>query len=184
MMAYLPVRKTPIELNRRDGYVIVTLAWILFSMFGTLPFLLTGSIPGYTDAFFETISGFTTTGASILNNIEELSHAVLFWRSLIQWLGGMGIVVLFVAIFPFLGVGGRQLFRSESSATSTDGIKPKVHETARGLWYIYLSLTLAEVLLLRFGGIGFFDAFCHTFGTVATGGFANYNASIQAFDSA
>jgi len=106
LVVYLPLRKTQPKLNRRDGYMIVTGAWILFSLFGTLPFLLTRSIPNFTDAFFETISGFTTTGASILNNIEELSHGILFWRSLIQWLGGMGIILLTLLLLPYLGIGG------------------------------------------------------------------------------
>jgi len=120
LLAYLPLRKTNLEVNRRDGYVIVTGAWILFSLFGTLPFLLTRSIPNFTDAFFETISGFTTTGASILNNIEELSHAVLFWRSLIQWLGGMGIILLTLILLPYLGIGGVQLFSAEVPSPTPD----------------------------------------------------------------
>jgi trk system potassium uptake protein TrkH len=113
-LAYFPFRKSDLKLDRRDGYIIVTGGWVLFSLFGTLPFLLTNSITGFTDAFFETISGFTTTGASILNNIEELSHGVLFWRSLTQWLGGMGIILLTLLLLPFLGIGGMQLFRQKS----------------------------------------------------------------------
>ena len=183
MMAYLPVRKTPIELNRRDGYVIVTLAWILFSMFGTLPFLLTGSIPSYTDAFFETISGFTTTGASILNNIEELSHAVLFWRSLIQWLGGMGIILLTLLLLPFLGIGGMQLFSAEVPSPTPDKLHPHVKDTAKRLWFIYLVFTIAETLLLWAGEMKLFDAFCHSLTTMATGGYSTKQASIAHWNS-
>ncbi|MCK5068240.1 MAG: TrkH family potassium uptake protein [Bacteroidales bacterium] len=183
MMAYLPVRLTPIELNRRDGYVIVTGAWILFSMFGTLPFLLTGSIPGFTDAFFETISGFTTTGASILNNIEELSHAVLFWRSLIQWLGGMGIILLTLLLLPFLGIGGMQLFSAEVPSPTPDKLHPHVKDTAKRLWLIYLMFTFAETLLLWAGEMKLFDAFCHSLTTMATGGYSTKQASIAYWNS-
>jgi len=183
MMAYLPVRKTPIELNRRDGYVIVTLSWILFSMFGTLPFLLTGSISGFTDAFFETISGFTTTGASILNNIEELSHAVLFWRSLIQWLGGMGIILLTLLLLPFLGIGGMQLFSAEVPSPTPDKLHPHVKDTAKRLWLIYLMFTIAETLLLWAGEMKIFDAFCHSLTTMATGGYSTKQASIAHWNS-
>jgi trk system potassium uptake protein TrkH len=137
MICYLPARKADLLLNRRDGYVIVTAAWILFSLFGTLPFLLSASIPNFTDAFFETISGFTTTGASILNNIEELSHAVLFWRSLIQWLGGMGIILLTLLLLPFLGIGGMQLFSAEVPSPTPDKLHPHVKDTGSGLstWF-------------------------------------------------
>jgi len=122
-------KKKGIELNSRDGYVIVTGGWILFSLFGTLPFLLTGSIPSFTDAFFETISGFTTTGASILNNIEELSHGVLFWRSLIQWLGGMGIILLTLILLPFLGIGGMQLFSADPPKNMSINMRTPIHGT-------------------------------------------------------
>jgi trk system potassium uptake protein TrkH len=183
IMVYLPVRKTPIELNRRDGYVIVTGAWILFSMFGTLPFLLTGSIPGFTDAFFETISGFTTTGASILNNIEELSHAVLFWRSLLQWLGGMGIILLTLLLLPFLGIGGMQLFSAEVPSPTPDKLHPHVKETAKRLWLIYLVFTISETLLLWAGEMKLFDAFCHSLTTMATGGYSTKQASIAYWNS-
>lgn len=183
LVAYLPSRKAPILLNRRDGYVIVTGAWILFSMFGTLPFLLTGSIPGFTDAFFETISGFTTTGASILNNIEELSHAVLFWRSLIQWLGGMGIILLTLLLLPFLGIGGMQLFSAEVPSPTPDKLHPHVKDTAKRLWLIYLVFTVTETLLLWAGEMGLFDAFCHSLTTMATGGYSTKQASIAYWNS-
>jgi trk system potassium uptake protein TrkH len=183
MLAYVPLRKTELQLNRRDGYVIVTGAWILFSLFGTLPFLLTGSIPGFTDAFFETISGFTTTGASILNNIEELSHAVLFWRSLIQWLGGMGIILLTLILLPFLGIGGMQLFSAEVPSPTPDKLHPHVKDTAKRLWLIYMVFTVSETLLLWAGEMNLYDAICHSLTTMATGGFSTKQASIAYWNS-
>jgi len=183
MVAYLPLRKTKLEVNRRDGYVIVTGAWILFSLFGTLPFLLTRSIPNFTDAFFETISGFTTTGASILNNIEDMSHAVLFWRSLIQWLGGMGIILLTLLLLPFLGIGGMQLFSAEVPSPTPDKLHPHVKDTAKRLWFIYLIFTLTETLLLWAGEMGLYDSFCHSLTTMATGGYSTKQASIAHWNS-
>jgi len=153
-VAFFSTRKSPIELNRRDGYVIVTGGWILFSLFGTLPFLFTRSIPGFTDAFFETISGFTTTGASILNNIEGLSHGILFWRSLTQWLGGMGIILLTLILLPYLGIGGMQLFSAEVPSPTPDKLHPHVKDTAKRLWFIYLIFTFGETMLLWAGGAG------------------------------
>jgi len=183
LIAYLPVRKSHLELNRRDGYMIVTLGWLLFSLFGTLPFLFTRSIPGFTDAFFETMSGFTTTGASILNNIEELSHGVLFWRSLTQWLGGMGIILLTLLILPFLGIGGMQLFSAEVPSPTPDKLHPHVKDTAKRLWFIYLIFTLSETLLLWAGEMGLFDAVCHSLTTMATGGYSTKQASIAHWNS-
>ncbi|MEA3463387.1 MAG: potassium transporter TrkG [Bacteroidota bacterium] len=183
MVAYLPLRKTDLNLNRRDGYVIVTGAWILFSLFGTLPFLLTGSIPNFTNAFFETISGFTTTGASVLNNIEELSHAVLFWRSLIQWLGGMGIILLTLLLLPFLGIGGMQLFSAEVPSPTPDKLHPHVKDTAKRLWFIYLIFTFVETMLLWAGEMQLFDALCHSLTTMATGGYSTKQASIAYWNS-
>lgn len=183
LVAYLPVRKSHLELNRRDGYMIVTLGWLLFSLFGTLPFLFTRSIPGFTDAFFETMSGFTTTGASILNNIEELSHGVLFWRSLTQWLGGMGIILLTLLILPFLGIGGMQLFSAEVPSPTPDKLHPHVKDTAKRLWFIYLIFTLSETLLLWAGEMGLFDAVCHSLTTMATGGYSTKQASIAHWNS-
>jgi trk system potassium uptake protein TrkH len=183
LLAYFPVRKSPLDLNQRDGYVIVTGGWILFSLFGTLPFLFTRSIPGFTDAFFETISGFTTTGASILNNIEELSHGVLFWRSLTQWLGGMGIILLTLLILPFLGIGGMQLFSAEVPSPTPDKLHPHVKDTAKRLWFIYLVFTFSETMLLWAGEMGFFDAVCHSLTTMATGGYSTKQASIAYWNS-
>lgn len=183
LAAYLPVRKSEPKLNRRDGYLIVTGAWVLFSLFGTLPFLLTGSINNFTDAFFETISGFTTTGASILNNIEELSHGVLFWRSLIQWLGGMGIILLTLLLLPFLGIGGVQLFSAEVPSPTLDKLHPHIKDTAKRLWLIYLLFTLSETLLLWAGDMDFYDAICHSLTTMATGGYSTKQASIAYWNS-
>ena len=183
LLAYFPVRKSPLDLNQRDGYVIVTGGWILFSLFGTLPFLFTRSIPGFTDAFFETISGFTTTGASILNNIEELSHGILFWRSLTQWLGGMGIILLTLLILPFLGIGGMQLFSAEVPSPTPDKLHPHVKDTAKRLWFIYLVFTFSETMLLWAGEMGFFDAVCHSLTTMATGGYSTKQASIAYWNS-
>jgi trk system potassium uptake protein TrkH len=183
LVAFLPLRKTQPKLNRRDGYMIVTGAWILFSLFGTLPFLLTRSIPNFTDAFFETISGFTTTGASILNNIEELSHGILFWRSLIQWLGGMGIILLTLLLLPYLGIGGVQLFSAEVPSPTPDKLHPHIKDTAKRLWFIYLIFTLTETLLLWAGEMGLFDAVCHSLTTMATGGYSTKQASIAYWNS-
>lgn len=182
-LAYFTNWKRAIELNNRDGYVIVTGGWILFSLFGTLPFLLTGSIDSFTDAFFETISGFTTTGASILNNIEELSNGVLFWRSLIQWLGGMGIILLTLILLPFLGIGGMQLFSAEVPSPTPDKLHPHVKDTAKRLWIIYLFFTFVETMLLWAGEMKFFDAMCHSLTTMATGGYSTKQASIAYWNS-
>ncbi|MFC2089247.1 TrkH family potassium uptake protein [Bacteroidota bacterium] len=182
-MGYFLTQKAHLEVTKRDGYVIVTLGWVFFSFFGTLPFILTGAIPNFTNAFFETMSGFTTTGASILNNIEELSHGVLFWRSLTQWLGGMGIIVLTLVILPVLGIGGMQLFAAEVPGPTPDKLHPRVKQTAIRLWSIYMIFTVAEILLLWFGPMDLFDAICHAFTTMATGGYSTKQASIAYWDS-
>ncbi len=183
LIAYVSSRKASLNIDRRDGYMIVTGSWFLFSLFGTLPFLLTGSIPDFTDAFFETISGFTTTGATVLNNIEDLSHGILFWRSLIQWLGGMGIILLTLIIMPFLGIGGMQLFTAEVPGPTPDKLHPHVRDTAKRLWIIYAVFTLSETLLLWAGQMGLFDALCHSFTTMATGGYSTKQAGIGYWDS-
>ena len=171
------------EIGKREAYLIVTLGWIASSAFATLPFLIHGSIPSFTDAFFEMMSGFTTTGSSILNDVEALPHGLLFWRSLTHWLGGMGIIVLSLAILPLLGIGGMQLFQAEVAGPSKDKLHPRVTETAKRLWAIYILLTFIEVVLLLFGGMNLFDAMCHSFGTLATGGFSTKNTSIAYFHS-
>lgn len=166
------------EVNKRDGYLIVSLGWVLMALSGTLPYVLTGSIPSFTNAFFETMSGYTTTGATILNDIEALPKGVLFWRSLTHWIGGMGIIVLAVAILPILGIGGMQLFAAEAPGPSADKLKPRITDTAKRLWFIYVGLTFAETLLLKFAGMGFYDAVNHSMATMSTGGFSTKNASL------
>ncbi len=171
------------EINKREGYLVVSIGWLVMSLFGALPFVFHGSIPSFTDAFFETMSGFTTTGASILNNIESIPHGLLFWRSLTQWLGGMGFIVLSLAILPILGIGGMQLFVAEVPGPTKDKIHPRVRETAKRLWAIYVIITLAEIILLMVGGMDFFDAINHSFTTMATGGFSTKQDSIAHFTS-
>lgn len=173
-----------VNIRKRDGYVIVTLGWIIVTLFGSLPFVLHGSIPNYVDVFFETMSGFTTTGASVLNDIEALPHGILFWRSMTHWLGGMGIIVFALAILPLLGVGGAQLFGAEFSGATRDRIHPHVQGTAKRLWAIYVSLTILLTGCLLAGGMNLFDALCHAFSTMATGGFSTKQASIGHYDSA
>lgn len=180
---WLIFKQKPLELSNKDGFLIVTSGWIAISLFGSLPYLLTGSINSFHDAFFETISGFTTTGASIITDVEKLSHSILFWRSLTHWIGGMGIIVLSLAILPILGVAGMQLYRAETSGVTKDKLKPRIAETARLFGIIYFILTALEVLLLFLGGMPIFDAICHSFGTIATGGFSTKNASISYYQS-
>jgi len=171
------------ELRAREGFAIVTFGWIVAPLFGCLPFLFSGAIPGFTDAYFESVSGFTTTGASILSDVESLSRGLLFWRAMTQWLGGMGIVVLSLAILPLLGVGGMQLFKAEFAGPTKDKLTPRIAETARILWAVYVLMTVVETGLLMTGGMSFFDALCHSFTTIATGGFSTKNASIAHFNS-
>jgi trk system potassium uptake protein TrkH len=182
ILYYFSKSKTK-DISKREGYIVVTLGWIVMSFFGALPFVIHGAIPSFTDAFFETMSGFTTTGASILNNIESIPHGLLFWRSLTQWLGGMGFIVLSLAILPILGIGGMQLFVAEVPGPTKDKIHPRVKETAKRLWGIYVIFTAAEVLLLLVGGMDLFDAINHSFTTMATGGFSTKQASIGYYTS-
>ena len=172
------------SLSNKDGFLLVALSWVVASALGALPFTLSGAIPSYTDAYFETMSGFTTTGASILTSIESLPMSILFWRSLTHWLGGMGIVVLTVAILPLLGIGALKLVRAEAPGPSVDKLAPKITETAKILWLLYVGLSALETALLMLGGMSLFDALTHTFGTMATGGFSPRNASVGAYDSA
>ncbi len=171
-------------LSIKDGFLMVGLSWALVSFFGSFPFYFSDSFPVFADAFFETVSGFSTTGASILTNIEGLPKSILFWRSLTHWLGGMGIIVLTVAILPILGIGGMQLIKAEAPGPTVDKITPRVTETAKILWYIYLGLTIGETILLMLGGMNLYDALTHTFGTLATGGFSTKNLSVGHFNSA
>lgn len=171
------------EIKKRDGYLIVSSGWLVMSLFGAIPFVVYGAIPSYTDAFFETTSGFTTTGASILDNIEAMPHGLLLWRSMTQWLGGMGMIVLSLAILPVLGIGGMQLFVAEVPGPTKDKIHPRISETAKRLWGIYVIFTLLETGLLIIGGMNLFDAVNHSFTTMATGGFSTKQASIAHYDS-
>lgn len=166
------------EMKVREGYIIVTFGWIFMTLSGTLPYVITKAIPDFTNAFFETMSGYTTTGASILNDIESIPKGVLFWRSLTHWIGGMGIIVLAIAILPLLGIGGMQLFAAESPGPSADKLKPRITDTAKRLWLIYVSYTAAETILLMAAGMNFFDAINHAFSTLSTGGFSTKNASM------
>ncbi len=165
-----------------EGLGVVSLGWAAMSAFGALPFFLSGTL-GYLDAYFETMSGFTTTGATVILNIDILPKSILFWRSMTQWLGGMGIIVLAVAILPALSIGGMQLFDAESPGPKVDKLKPQIRETAKILYGVYLIFTGVEIFLLKLGGMGFFDATCHSFCTLATGGFSTRNASIAYYNS-
>ncbi len=169
------------NIGKREGYIIVSLTWVSISVFGALPFFFSGAIPSYTDAFFETMSGFSTTGATIIQNIEATPKGLLFWRSLTQWLGGMGIIVFTLAILPILGVGGMQLFIAEAPGTTPTRLHPKIADTAKRLWGIYVVFTLVQALLMMLGGLDFFDAINHAFTTMSTGGFSTRNDSIAAF---
>lgn len=164
--------------KKREGYLVVTLGWITMSLSGTLPYIFTGTIPSFTDAFFETMSGYTTTGASILNNIEMMPNGILFWRSTTHWIGGMGIIVLAIAILPLLGIGGMQLFAAEAPGPSSDKLHPRITDTAKRLWFLYFGLTFVQAILLKLAGMGFFDAINHAMSTLSTGGFSTKNTSI------
>jgi len=166
------------EVKRKEGYIIVTCGWLVMSASGMLPYLFSGAIPSVTNAFFETISGYTTTGASVVENIEALPEGILLWRSLTHWIGGMGIIVLAIAILPLLGIGGMQLFAAEAPGPSGDKLHPRITDTAKRLWLIYFSYTIAETLLLKLAGMSFFDALNHSLATLSTGGFSTKNASM------
>ncbi len=169
------------DLRVREGFAVVAFGWLFVGLLGALPFWLSGQIPSFTDAAFESISGFTTTGSSILTDIESRSHGTLFWRSMTHWLGGMGIVLLALAILPLLGVGGMQLFRAEVPGPVAERLTPRIRETAKILWMVYMLLTALETVALMFAGMGLFDAVCHSFATMATGGFSNHNQSVGGY---
>ncbi|MFQ5847174.1 MAG: TrkH family potassium uptake protein [Candidatus Methylomirabilales bacterium] len=182
LLGYL-VSRGRTEIGAREGFVIVAAGWVLFSAFGALPFYLTGMLPSYTDAYFEAMSGFTTTGATVLTQIEGQPMALHFWRSFIQWLGGMGIIVLSLAILPMLGVGGMQLYKAEVPGPVPDRLVPRIRQTARLLWGLYTVLSAVEVIALVLVGMPVYDALLHTFTTMATGGFSPKAASIGAYQS-
>jgi len=172
-------------INRRDGYLIVILGWLTMVFSGTLPYIFTDTINNIPDLIFETMSGYTTTGSSIISDIESLPQSIIFWRSMTHWLGGMGIIVLAIAILPLLGIGGMQLFSAEApgSGISGDKIHPRISNTAKRLWFIYIGLTLAETLLLNFAGMSLFDAINHSMSNIATGGFSTKNDSLSHWNS-
>jgi len=177
-LAILVFRKHDSKIQKREGYLIVTLGWFLMALSGLLPYWISGVIPSFSASFFETMSGYTTTGATILSDIESMPKSLLFWRSMTHWIGGMGIIVLAIAILPFLGIGGFQLFTAEVPGLSSDKLHPKIADTAKRLWLIYLGLTLVETLLLTLAGMSFFDALNHAMSTLSTGGFSTKNESI------
>ncbi len=173
----------PTAFTTRAGFAGVGIAWLMMSVCGTLPYLFTGAIPDFTSAFFETVSGFTTTGASLVADPSQLSHGILFWRSLTQWLGGMGIIVLFVAVLPLLGVGGVELARAESPGAHPDRLTPRFQDTAKRLWLVYVMLTCAEAILLWAGDMNLFQAVNHSLTTLSTGGFGTEATSIAGFSA-
>lgn len=183
LAVFLLTRGT-VDLSRRDGFGIVTFGWLAAAIFGALPFVLTGVISNPVAAVFETMSGFTTTGASVLTDLESLPRGVLFWRAMTHFFGGMGVLVLCVAILPFLGVGGMQIYRAEMPGPSKDRLTPRIATTAKLLWGVYVFLCVAEATLLHLGGMDWFDSFCHAFATMATGGFSTRTASVAAYNSA
>ena len=170
-------------LKMRDGFFIVAMAWTGMSALGALPFVISGAIPNFIDAFFETASGFSTTGSTIVNDIEALPYGILFWRSFTHWLGGMGVLVLTIALLPMLGIGGAKIMRAETTGPTMDKISGTVNDSARKLYTIYFGVTVVEIVFLMFSGMGLFDAATHTFGTVGTGGLSTHSESIAAFGS-
>ena len=183
LLRFLTKDEKNAEIKKRDGYLIVVGGWLCMTFFGTLPYLLSDSIPSFTDAFFETMSGFTTTGSTILDKIETLPKSILFWRSMTQWIGGMGIIVLTIAILPLLGIGGMELFIAEAPGPTKDKIHPRIKETAKRLWIIYFSLTALETVILMLLDLSFFDAINHSLTTTSTGGFSTKQESIAAFQN-
>ncbi len=185
LLLWWPFRKIKKSFRLREGVLIVVSFWIVLSLFGTLPFLITESISNlsFSNAFFESMSGLTTTGATILSQLDDLPKSILFYRQQLQWLGGMGIIVLAVAVLPLLGVGGMELYHAESSGIAKDRLTPKLRNTAIALWKIYLSLTVLCALAYFFSGMSIFDAISHSFSTVAIGGFSTHDSSIGYFNS-
>ncbi|MFP3982507.1 MAG: TrkH family potassium uptake protein [Desulfurivibrionaceae bacterium] len=181
LVSLFPLRK---DMGYRDGFAVVVMSWLGLAVLGSLPFYLSGALPAYVDCFFESMSGLTTTGSTILPKVEILPPSLLFWRATIHWLGGMGIIVLTLAILPILGVGGMQLFQAEMPGPTKDRLAPRIQDTARILWGVYLLFTLVEIFLLLVGGMSFFNAVCHAFSTIATGGFSPHTASVGHYSSA
>jgi trk system potassium uptake protein TrkH len=184
VILFLSFSKQDQNIRKREGYLIVAISWLVMAGCGMLPYILSNEITSFADALFETMSGLTTTGASILTDIEAMPKGLLFWRSMTQWIGGLGIIVLTVAIFPLLGIGGIELFVAESPGPTSDKVHPRISETAKRLWYVYVGLTLAAMLMYWAGGMNFFDAINHALTTLATGGFSTKNSSMAYYDSA
>ena len=176
-------RKHDKLINKRDGYLVVVLGWLLMILSGTTPYLLTETIDGLSNIFFETTSGYTATGATIISDVEILPEGILFWRSITHWLGGMGMIVFAIAILPLLGIGGMQLFSAESPGPSTDKLHPRITDTAKRLWLIYVSYTIIETICLYFAGMSFFDAINHSMSNIASGGFSTKNSSLGYWNS-
>ena len=185
LMLWLPMRRVNKELRLRDGFIVVVLFWAGLGLTGAMPFLLaTAPDMSFTDAVFESVSGLTTTGATVIRGLDQLPKSILFYRQELQWLGGMGIIVLAVAILPMLGIGGMQLYRAETPGPIKDSkLTPRITETAKALWYIYLSLTVACALMYWFAGMSLFDAISHSFSTVSIGGFSTHDQSIGYFNN-
>ncbi len=183
MVLYLAGRKEKGTIQAGEAVAVVTLGWFAVSFFGAVPFLIDGTFTNPADAFFESTSGFTTTGSSVMTDVESASKSVLYWRSLTQWLGGMGIIVLFIAILPQLGVSARHLFKSEVPGPITEGLKPRLKHTSATLWKIYIGITSALLVSLMLAGVDFYDALCHALTCMATGGFSTKNASVAHYDS-
>jgi len=171
------------QINKREGYLVVVLGWLAMIFSGTIPYIFTGTIDGFSNIFFETTSGFTATGATIINNVEILPEGILFWRSITHWLGGMGMIVFAIAILPLLGIGGMQLFSAESPGPSTDKLHPRITDTAKRLWLIYVTYTLVETICLKLAGMSFFDAINHSMSNIASGGFSTKNESLAYWNS-
>ena len=180
----LVTRQHEKTLHKREGYLVVSLGWILMTLSGMLPYLFSGVFTSFSSAFFETMSGYTTTGSSVLSDIEALPKGILFWRSLTHWIGGMGIIVLAIAILPLLGIGGMQLFTAEAPGPNSDKLHPRITDTAKRLWYIYVSYTFLETLLLWAAGMSLFDAVNHAMSTLSTGGFSTKNMSVAHWNDA
>lgn len=171
------------QMTRREGYLIVSLTWLIFSLFGMLPFLISGYIPSVANAFFEAMSGVSSTGATILDDVERLPHGLLFWRSMTQWIGGLGIILFTIAVLPIFGVNGVQIFAAEASGPTHEKIHPRIGITARWIWLTYTVLTIIATILLAIGGMGWFDSICHAFAATGTGGFSTKTASIAYYNS-
>lgn len=166
------------KIHKRDAYFIVILGWLIMVLSGMVPYISTGSITSFSNIFFETMSGYTTTGSTVINDIESLPESIIFWRSMTHWLGGMGIIVLAIAILPLLGIGGMQLFSAEAPGITGDKIHPRISDTAKRLWLIYVGLTLLETILLKLAGMSLFDAINNSMSNIASGGFSSKNESI------